>query len=187
MNSTERTKVCSVEHAGALDLRIRKLLHNPNKILKSYIHEDMTAFDIGCGPGFFTIEMAKMVGADGKVVAVDLQQGMLEIVKNKVANTTLQNRVEFHNCPNDKIGLSKLADFILVFYMLHEVPNQTAFLSEIYTLLKPNGKVLIVEPKFHVSKNDFNNSIKMMKTQGFEVVEEPKVFFSRSVLITRKQ
>jgi ubiquinone/menaquinone biosynthesis C-methylase UbiE len=74
MKSPERNRVCSVERAGALDISLRKLLQNPQKILKPFIKEGMTVADLGCGPGFFTIEMAKMVGNNGKVTAVDLQE-----------------------------------------------------------------------------------------------------------------
>jgi ubiquinone/menaquinone biosynthesis C-methylase UbiE len=186
MKLPERNKVCSVEAAGALDLKLRKLIHNPYRILRPYIKEGMTVADIGCGPGFFTLEMARMVGIKGKVTAVDLQEGMLDIVRKKVSGTDLQNIIEFHNCPGNKIGLAKTFDFILIFYMLHEVPDQSAFLQEVYSLVKTGGKVLIVEPRFHVTKNDFDNSEKILKNIGFEIIEKPKVFFSRSILLKRR-
>lgn len=186
MKLPERNKVCSVERAGALDLKLRKLIHSPYKILRPYIKEGMTVADIGCGPGFFTLEMARMVGIKGKVTAVDLQEGMLDIVRKKVSGTDLQNIIEFHNCPDNKIGLVKTFDFILVFYMLHEVPDQSAFLQEVYSLVKTEGKVLIVEPRFHVTKNDFDNSEKILKNIGFDIIEKPKVFFSRSVVIKKR-
>jgi len=187
MKTIEKEKVCSVEHAGMLDLKIRKLIHNPGKIVKRYINEGMTVIDIGCGPGFFTIEMAKLVGNNGKVVAADLQEGMLEILKKKIENTNLKDRIELHKCPQDKIGITKESDFILLFYMLHEVPDPSAFLLELFSLLKPEGKILIVEPKFHVSKKNFCNSLEMMKTIGFNVINGPKIFFSRSALINKKK
>ncbi len=186
MESKERNKVCGVERAGALDIRIRKLIHNPQKMLKPYIEEGMSVLDVGCGPGFFTMEMATMVGKTGKVTAADLQEGMLEIVKKKIMHSGLQNTIDLHKCPDDKIGLSKEFDFILIFYMLHEVPNQSAFLKEIHTLLKQDGKALIVEPRFHVSKKEFFYSMELLKNIGFGIVDEPKIGFSRSVLIERK-
>jgi ubiquinone/menaquinone biosynthesis C-methylase UbiE len=185
METVERSKVCGVEDAGILDVGLRKLFQNPRKIVAPYLEEGMTAFDLGCGPGFFTIEMAKIVGPSGEVVAVDLQDGMLEIVKKKIENTDLQNIIELHKCQSDKIGLTQAADFILIFYMLHEVPDQLAFLKEVHDLLKPNGKVLIVEPKFHVTKEDFKKYRELLKQIGFGIVEEPNVFFSRSFLINK--
>jgi ubiquinone/menaquinone biosynthesis C-methylase UbiE len=187
MATTVRKSVCSVEHAGALDISIRKLFQNPRKILKPFVKEGMTAADIGCGPGFFTIEMAKIVGHYGTVTAVDLQEGMLKIVRRKTENTNLRNTVEFHNCQADNIGLAKTFDFILVFYMLHEVPDQKAFLTELNTIIKPAGKILIVEPKFHVRKSDFANSELIMQKAGFNVLAGPDVFFSRSVVLEKMQ
>jgi len=185
MESTPRNNVCSVERAGALDISLRKLFHSPQKILKPYIKSGMKVADLGCGPGFFTIEMAKLVGQNGKVTAIDLQDGMLAIVRGKTENTSLRKIVEFHNCQNNKIGLSQTFDFILVFYMLHEVPDQTSFLTELNSLIKPGGKVLIVEPKFHVTKNDFDNSGIIMLKAGFTVLDRPKIFFSRSVVLEK--
>lgn len=185
MKLPERNKVCSVESAGALDLKIRKLVHNPHTILKPFVKAGMTILDLGCGPGFFTMALARMVGKSGKVTAADLQEGMLGTVRKKAAGTNLQSIIEYHKCASDKTGLSATFDFVLVFYMLHEVPDQTAFLQEIHSLVKPNGKVLIVEPKFHVTKTDFDNSEAIMKRNGFEILEKPRVFFSRSVLVKK--
>jgi ubiquinone/menaquinone biosynthesis C-methylase UbiE len=185
MESTERNRVCGVERAGALDISLRKLFQDPRKILKPFIREGMAVADLGCGPGFFTIEMAKMVGKTGKVTAVDLQDGMLDIVRKKVSNSDLQNIIIFHKCHADKIELTESFDFILIFYMLHEVPDQSAFLNEVFYLLKPRGRVLIVEPKFHVTKNDFDSSKMIMEKTGYKIVEELKVFLSRSVVLEK--
>ena len=61
--------VCPVEKAGGFDSGIRKLLQRPKKILGNYAREGMTVLDLGCGPGFFSVEMAEMVGASGKVIS----------------------------------------------------------------------------------------------------------------------
>lgn len=187
MKTKMKNRVCGLEHAGALDMSLRRLFQKPRNIIKPYIKEGMTVLDMGCGPGFFSIEMAKMVGAAGKVVAADLQEGMLEKVRDKLEGTIYKNTIELHKCQSNKIGLSERFDFILIFYMLHEVPEQSAFLKEIDSLLKPDGNILIVEPKFHVSKNDFNNSKEMISDIGFEIIEEPRILFSRSVLINKSK
>ncbi len=186
MNKKEKSKVCGVEHAGTLDFKLRKFLQDPQKIVKPYVKEGMTVLDLGCGPGFFTVEMAKLVGSAGKVVAADLQDGMLDIVKKKIKNTAIQNTVEFHKCQKEKVNLENEFDFILLFYMLHEVPSQTAFLKEVHSLLKPDGRILIVEPKFHVSKKEFKQSKKIFRDTEFEIVKEPKVFFSRTALLKKE-
>jgi ubiquinone/menaquinone biosynthesis C-methylase UbiE len=187
MNMTRNNKVCPVENARALDIKIRKLVHNPKKILRPYIHEGMTVLDLGCGPGYFTIDLAKLVGKSGKVVAADLQDGMLDIVTQKIKVEKLNNIIELHKCNENSIGLFKKFDFILIFYMLHEIIDQSKFIKEIKSLLKSGGKILIVEPKFHVTKKEFINSTKLLKDNGFKLIKGPKVFLSRSIIIEKIQ
>ncbi|MCP4132201.1 MAG: class I SAM-dependent methyltransferase [bacterium] len=176
-------RVCPVEHANSLDGKLRRFFQNPEKILSPYISEGMTVLDTGCGPGFFSIEIANMVGESGKVIAADLQQGMLDIVKKKVQNTALEKRIVLHKCDSDKIGVMEKVDLVLAFYMLHEVPDQKVYLQEMKSILKPGGKLLVIEPKFHVTKKKFAVLKQDCKEMGFEPIEEPKVFMSRAVLL----
>jgi len=78
METKRSQRVCPVENAGGLDNSVRRLLHNPAKILKPYIHEGMTILDLGCGPGVFTVEIATLLNCSGKVIAADLQEGCLK-------------------------------------------------------------------------------------------------------------
>lgn len=183
MEADKKHRVCPVEKAGVLDFAFRKLLQNPGRILRPHIKEGMTVLDLGCGPGFFTLEMARLVGSSGKVIAADLQQGMLGKLKAKIQNTHLAERIEFHQCLADRIGLAEKIDFILVFYMLHEVPDPGSFLREVRALLNPAGRVLLAEPKWHVSREEFLKAIIVMEQAGFTVLEQPKIRFSRTVLI----
>ncbi|MBN2399282.1 MAG: class I SAM-dependent methyltransferase [Candidatus Aminicenantes bacterium] len=183
MNNEKKHGVCPVERAGALDFSFRKLLQNPKKILRPFVREGMTVLDLGCGPGFFTKEMARLVGETGRVVAADLQEGMLAMVRNKMKNSGLAGRVRYHLCQSAATGLAEKFDFILAFYMFHEVPDQEAFLREIRSLLKPGGMVLIAEPKWHVSEGEFQKSIDRMEQSGFVVQKSPGIFLSRKVCI----
>jgi ubiquinone/menaquinone biosynthesis C-methylase UbiE len=70
----------------------------------------------------------------------------------------------------------------LAFYMVHEVPNAEAFLMEIASVLKPRGKLLIVEPKIHVSATAFEKTIEVAQQAGLSPISEPKIRFSRSKL-----
>ena len=183
MKPDKKNRVCPVERAGVLDFAIRKWIDNPGKILQPYVREGMTALDLGCGPGFFTMEMARLVGETGRVVAADLQVGMLQKVKEKIKKTAFAYTIELHQCLPDRIGLSRKFDFILIFYMLHEVPDQEKFLNEIRALLKPQGRILLAEPAFHVSRDEFQESIGTMIRVGFAVLAEPKILFSRAVVL----
>ena len=178
-------RVCPVARAGSLDNKIRRWLQNPQKILRPYIEKGMTVLDIGCGPGFFSIDMAHLVGDSGRVIASDLQEGMLQKLITKIQGTELEERFTLHKCKENKIGISENVDFVLVFYMFHEVPNQGDFLNEIGSILKPNGQVLIVEPPFHVSKSAFEEIIRKARNAGFELVERPKVFLSKTAVLRK--
>jgi ubiquinone/menaquinone biosynthesis C-methylase UbiE len=183
--SDRNTRVCPVERAGGLDTRIRRWLQNPHKILRPYIEEGMTVLDVGCGPGFFSIDMAQMVGESGRVIAADLQDGMLRKLRDKISGTELEDRITLHKCAEDKMGVSEHVDFVLLFYMVHEVPNKEILFKEIRTILKPDGQVLIVEPPFHVSKSAFQKTVDTAKDVGFTDVEGPNVLFSKTVILKR--
>jgi ubiquinone/menaquinone biosynthesis C-methylase UbiE len=178
-------RVCPVERAGSFDSRIRRWLQNPQKILRPYIQEGMTVLDVGCGPGLFTIDMAQMVGKSGRVIASDLQEGMLQKVRDKIKGTELEERITLHKCEENKIGVSEHVDFVLLFYMVHEVPNKEELFDEIGTILSPNGQVLMVEPPFHVSKAAFKETIRKARNVGFTDVKGPNVFFSKTVILKK--
>ena len=178
-------RVCPVERAGSLDNRFRKWLQNPQKILSPYIKKGMTVLDIGFGPGFFSIDMAHLVGESGRVIALDLQEGMLQKLQEKIQGTELEKRFTLQKCEKDRICISEDVDFIRVFYMFHEVTNQDDFLKEIGSILKPNGQVLIVEPPFHVSKSAFKEMIRKAQKTGLVLIENPKVFLSKAVVLKR--
>jgi ubiquinone/menaquinone biosynthesis C-methylase UbiE len=178
--------VCPVESANSLDNRLRRWVQDPRKILTPYVREGMTVVDVGCGPGFFSLEMGEMVGENGSVIACDLQEGMLKKLKDKIHGTDLDGRILLNKCTEDSIGITTHADFVLAFYMVHEVPDRDKFFQQIKAILKPSGKVLIAEPKyFHVSKKSFEETMNKAKAKGFEIVAEPKIFFSRAAVLKR--
>lgn len=183
MKKTNRTYICPAELAGTLDNIFRRLIHNPGKILAPCISDGMTVLDLGCGPGYFTPELARLVGENGRVIAADLQQKMLEKMTGKIRGTDLEKRVIAHLCQSDSIGISQKIDFVLAFWMVHEVPDQRKMFDELKSLLNPGGKIFIIEPMIHVSEKSFQKMVTMLESIGLEIVEKPKVSISRSVLI----
>jgi ubiquinone/menaquinone biosynthesis C-methylase UbiE len=145
----------------------------------------MTALDLGCGPGYFSVDMARLVGATGRVIACDLQDGMLQKLGAKIKGSDLEKIISLHKCPDGKIGVSEPVDFVLAFYMLHEVPDQDKYFKELYSLLKSIGRFLAVEPPFHVSKSEFDETIKKAKAAGFEAIESPRVFLGRTAVFKK--
>jgi ubiquinone/menaquinone biosynthesis C-methylase UbiE len=183
--SKEKNRVCPVELAGSLDNRIRKWFQDPQKILAPYIKEGMKVLDIGCGPGFFSIELAKMVGNNGKVFSVDLQEGMLQKIRSKIHGTELEERIKLIKSGEDEINVPEKVDFILAFYMVHEVPNKNSFFKALKNVLIEKGQILIVEPKlFHVTKKEFGLTMQIAERIGFGVTQGPKLPFSFSAILT---
>jgi len=184
--NNDRNRVCPVELANSLDSKIRRWLQNPQKILSPYVKEGMKVLDVGCGPGFFSIELAKMVGKSGKVFAVDLQEGMLQKVKNKISSTNVESIINLIKCEQDKINIPEKVDFILAFYMVHEVPNKDYFFGAMINFLNEYGEFLIVEPKlFHVSKKEFDLTIGKAEKVGFKATQGPKLPFSFSSILKK--
>lgn len=180
-----KNSVCPVEMAGSLDIKFRRWFQDPKKILQPYVNKGMTVLDLGCGPGFFSVGMAQMVGESGRVIASDLQDGMLQKLQSKIKGTDLEERIILHKCEEDKIGIEEQVDFILAFYMVHEIPHQDMFFREIESILKTNGLILIVEPPFHVSKKAFNQTVERAQEAGLIASEGAKVFFSKTVILKK--
>jgi ubiquinone/menaquinone biosynthesis C-methylase UbiE len=182
----DKDRVCPVEMAGHLDNRMRRWLQNPRKILGPYIREGMTVLDVGCGPGFFALEAARMAGSSGRVIALDLQEEMLQKVKNKILGTDFEDRITLHKCEKSTLGLSAVVDFILAFYMVHEVPDQERFFSELYSMLKSQGQLLVVEPPMHTSRKAFQEMIEKAERAGFIEIARPSIFLNKCVVFQKK-
>lgn len=185
--SDRNTHIHSVENAGALESSFRYRFQNPKKILSPYIEPDMTVLDLGCGPGFFTTEIARMLDGSGKVIAADLQNGMLEKVIQKITGSDIERLVQVHKCQEKSLNLIDKVDFILAFYTFHEMRFLDKLIDEIKLLLKPEGTIFIAEQKFHVPKSTFGDIIDKMRKKGFEITEQPKVFLSRAVVMKIKE
>ena len=179
-------RVCPEEFAGHLDSRLRSWLHDPRKILAPYLAPGMRALDIGCGPGFFTLDMARLVGPSGHVIAADIQQGMLDRVKRKIQATGLEERITLHLIADGRFdGLGPI-DFCLAFYMVHEVPDQLAFFKDIHSVLNSGGLALVVEPPLHVSRQEFEATIQIAGDAGLTIANRPKMFLSKAVLLKKE-
>ncbi len=181
---SHQNHVCPVELASGLDNRFRRWLQNPRKILAPFVRDGMRVLDIGCGPGYFSIELASLVGGNGRVIAADLQDGMLQRLADKIKGTEYEHRIRLVRCDQEKINVTDTVDFILAFYMVHEVPDQEALLSQLRSVLKKDGQVLLVEPKlFHVTRSEFDRTIAIATRCGFTVSEGPKLRVSWSALL----
>ena len=184
MNKDRRPYVCPAELSYSLDNLLRRLVHDPHKILSPYISHGMIILDIGCGPGYFTGELARLTGVNGKVIAADVQEKMLGKMMKKMKDQGTDKNVISHLCRNDSISLQMNVDFVFAFWMVHEVPDHRRFFEELKSLLNPGGRIWIIEPKIHVTGAEFEKMIAKLEDAGLEIIERPKVTLSRTVLVS---
>jgi hypothetical protein len=77
-------------------------------------------------------------------------------------------------------------DFILAFWMVHEVPDQNKFFQQLKTLLTAEGKILIAEPKMHVTAEDLNRTVDIAQSCGLQCTAKPAISFSHSALLVHE-
>ena len=168
-----------------LSNRLRRIVHNPERILEPHIDAGMHVLDVGCAMGFFSIPMARLVGPAGRVTAVDISERMLAVLRTRAADAGMSDRIDTVRCDADTIKVTDKADFALTFYMAHEVNDAGNLFSQIFAALSPGGKLLLVEPTVHVTEPEFKELVGQAQDAGLEFLNGPHVRFSRSALLER--
>ncbi len=171
--------------AGLFDNRLRSLIHQADTLFGAYVKKGDTVVDIGIGGGIFTLGLAQLVGETGTVIAVDYQQTLLDKVRNRAGKQCLTDRIRFHPCTREDIGLEVQADFVLSFWMVHEVPSAENLFRQVYKILRPSGHYFIAEPKLHTSKAGFDSEVSLAQKIGFIVTAKPAVTFSRAAVFSK--
>lgn len=169
---------------------LRRLVHNPDKILNGHVAQGMTVLDVGCAMGFFSLPLARRVGPSGRVVCVDMQQGMLDSLEKRARKAGVTKLLDVRTCTPTDLGVKDLADqvdFALAFAMVHEARDLKALLGQLAAALKPGGRLLICEPKGHVSDDVFAAEVQAAEEAGLTVEQRSPVKRGLSVLLSRPQ
>lgn len=177
------THVCPWWMGYLLASPIRAWFQNPEKILAPHIKTGMTVLDIGPGMGFFSIPAARMVGPQGRVIAVDVQEKMLKSLVKRAQKAGVADRIVTRVCEAENLGVTEPVDFCLAINVAHEVPDAGALFTQVRALLKSAGRVLLVEPSFHVSESDFRETLSLASASSLTVVAEPEIRRSRTALL----
>jgi ubiquinone/menaquinone biosynthesis C-methylase UbiE len=170
--------VCPVWIGYLLASPFRRLFHDPAKILGPHVGSGMTALDAGPGMGFFSIPLARMVGPSGRVVCVDAQQGMLDALRRRAAKAGVADRIDARLSADGSYGIADLdgaIDFALAFAVIHELPDARAFFDAAFRALRPGAKLLVAEPRNHVSAESFAETTAAALAAGFAALETPRI------------
>ena len=154
-----------------LDSGIRRWVQPPDKTIeRSRIKQGMTVLDLGCGSGAFTTLLARVVGEQGKVYAVDIQPGMLRQLERKLAsheNRNIKNielkRASAYELPFEDETL----DLVFMVAALQEISDRDRALREARRVLKPGGILAVTE---FIPDTDYPRrsiTIKLCQQEGF--------------------
>ncbi|BDQ33734.1 SAM-dependent methyltransferase [Pseudodesulfovibrio portus] len=177
--------IMSWHRQWTLNNPVRALIQPPRKMFKGLVEPGMTVADTGCGTGFFSLALARLVGPSGKVIAVDLQAEALALLEEKADELGLADIIETWKCDAGDLGRLPEVDFGLSAYMAHETPDIDAYFRRMAQCVKPGGKLLLAEPRFHVSRSHFDNELAAAARTGFVHTGTPAIRLSHAAVLER--
>ena len=142
----EIAQVMGHEAADWLDRPERELEEQPAKLLEALkIRPGDVVADLGAGSGFFTFRLAPLVGPQGKVLAIDIQPEMLEIIRRRAAERGVDNIRLVRGTITDPKLAPNSVDLILMVDVYHEFSHPWEMTRAMVRALKPGGRLAFVE------------------------------------------
>jgi uncharacterized protein (TIGR01244 family) len=188
--------ILKAEQAGILLMEARDKLEEPEKTMDLLgLKDGDIVADLGCGNGYYTLRLAKRVAPSGRVLAVDIQQGMLDQLQTRMTEAGVSNVELILGTPDDpklpKAGL----DWLLLVDVYHEFSDPQAMLAKIREALAPGGKVALLEyrkeqdpatiafpiPMDH--KMSVDEVLREWTPAGFQLVERVEILPAQHIFI----
>jgi SAM-dependent methyltransferase len=138
--------------------------------------------------GFFTLELACLVGPSGRIIAVDIQPQMIAGLQRRARKAGLIDRIDARVVPPTTLGLDDKAgaiDFAFVFAVLHEMPAAGPFFLEAARALKPSATLLLAEPAGHVGEAEFGEELAAAAQAGLAAISHPTIDKCRTALLRK--
>lgn len=168
---------------------VRKFFSDdPLELFAPFVRPGMTVLEPGPGMGFFTLQLARMIGPGGRIIAVDIQPRMLKSLNRRAQKAGLSNRIETRLARPDSLHLGDLSgkvDFALAFAVVHEVPSVEAFFVELAATLRTGAMLFFAEPAGHVSSGNFEDEVSTAKMAGLIEAGRPLVRRSHAVILKK--
>jgi ubiquinone/menaquinone biosynthesis C-methylase UbiE len=141
MSATDRR--FNPKNHAALDNAEREARWRPLRLLQSQeIQASQTVLDLGCGPGFWTLPLAEIVGSQGTVWALDVSQEMLEALAERQPPAQvrlLRSELPHINLPNASV------DWVWGAFVVHEVEPLSGLMNEMRRVLRPAGRIGLLD------------------------------------------
>jgi SAM-dependent methyltransferase len=148
----------------------------------------MTVLEPGSGMGFFTLELSRLVGPTGRVIAVDVQPKMIEALRRRARRAKLFDRIDARVATATSMGLKDFEakiDFVLAFAVVHEMPSAELFFAEAAQAMKPGARLLLAEPAGHVDGEEFDRELTLAAKHGLTVADRPSIRRSLVAVLKR--
>jgi ubiquinone/menaquinone biosynthesis C-methylase UbiE len=185
-------------HAHRLDDPARRAWLPPAEVLEAMaLHSGETIADVGAGTGYFSLPLAQAVGPQGKVYAVDAQEEMLSLLRQKLDEFTLPI-IELIHAEADNTGLPAFScDHVFAANVWHEFNDHAAVLREFVRVLKADGQIAILDWRTDVLPDhgpplehrlDWFYAVDALRSSGFQKVTTSNIgLYSWLVLGERKR
>lgn len=135
-----------VQGAAWLERREREREEDPDLAMRLIrVRRGSTVADIGAGTGYYTLRLARLVGPEGKVYAVDIQQGMLDLLQQNVARARVSNVTPVLGGIDDPRLPPGSLDLVLMVDVYHEFSQPQTMLQRVREALEPDGRLVLLE------------------------------------------
>jgi ubiquinone/menaquinone biosynthesis C-methylase UbiE len=154
--------ICPWWMGYALICPLRRLVEDPMHLLAPLVTPGTRVLDFGASMGYFSIPAARLAGSQGQVVCVDLSAKALAALRRRARRAGVAARIETVLSQGDASwveGRAEVFDVALAMHVLHELPDAKIGLARIAAALRPGGKLLVAEPRGHVSETLFDEEI----------------------------
>ena len=167
----------------------------PDQVLQALaVRPGQTVCDIGAGPGYFTLRLARLVGAQGRIYAVDVEPRILEVLRERLEKRGIVNVTPVLGLGDNPLLPDATCDLILIVDTYHHFPDGPAYLRRLAQLLKPAGRIANIDfrkqptplgpPQGHrIAREDF---LRQAATASLKLDQELTFLENQYFLILRR-
>jgi 2-polyprenyl-3-methyl-5-hydroxy-6-metoxy-1,4-benzoquinol methylase len=155
---------------------LRRLIEPPERMLNAHVRPGMRVLDLGSGMGYFSLPAARLVGPEGRVLCLDVQQRMLNALERRARRAGLRDRIETRLVSSGDLGLEHspaTVDVALALHVLHEIQDLGSTFRQLLVALTPGALLVVVEPRGHVSEPHFLAELGQAEQAGYAIERLP--------------